>query len=329
MILKNIYSSSVVKLILLISITIVFSSCCENQKKINIDYSENSNWLIQDTLAEKSADVFFVYPTIYGDPTNMIMDIKDSALREKAFYAFKKQASVFHDDCNSFAPYYRQVSMVVLSKDKVTQDSLLSIGFDDVKTAFYYYLENLNNGRPFILAGHSQGSEMLLKLITDKKFNEEVYKNMIAAYLIGYSVTNEDLEKNPLLKMAMDSTDTGVIISYNTQSPDAKGSPVLLKGAHCINPLSWSINEEIAIKEKNLGAVLFNDYGEIDSIIPMFTSAQIDLKTGALIAADPNPKDYDVIATFPLGVYHVFDYSFFYNNLKKNVHDRIEAFKSQ
>lgn len=324
------YFKNSFKLIVSLTVLMIVVSCCnENNTAVDdsIDYSKNVNWLVQGQKIDQNVDVFFVYPTIFGDPNMLLMDINDSSLRLSASYALKKQASIFNGSCNIFAPYYRQVSMTVLSMDEKAQDSLLAVGFGDVKKAFYYYLDSLNNGRPFFVAGHSQGSEMLLKLLKDKDFNDDIYKNMIAAYLIGYTVTDDDLKANPLLKLAQDSSDLGVIITYNTQAPGASGSPVLLEGANCINPISWSTNGELAQKENNLGAVFFTTKGELDSIVPEFTSARIDLTNGALIAAEPDPKDYNVIETFPPGIYHVFDYSFFYNNLKKNVNDRINAFE--
>ncbi len=326
------YFKNTIKLLASLAILLIVVSCCNENNSVvddSIDYSKKANWVAQSQTIDKDVDVFFVYPTIFGDTNMLLMDINDTTLRISANYAVKKQASIFNGSCNIFAPYYRQVSMTVLSKEKKVQDSLISVGFSDVKSAFYYYLDSLNNGRPFFIAGHSQGSEMLLKLLKDKDFNNDVYKNMIAAYLIGYTVTDDDLKANPLLKLAQDSTDLGVIITYNTQAPGASGSPVLYEGAHCINPISWSTTGKIAQKDKNLGAVFFTNNGEIDTIIPKFTSAQIDLSTGALLAAEPNPHYYNVSKSFPIGIYHVFDYNFFYNNLKKNVNDRINSFEEK
>ena len=86
-----------------------------------------------------------------------------------------------------------------------------------------YYFENYNNGKPFILAGHSQGSQILTMILSDyMKEHPEHYKNMIAAYVIGYSVTDKYLAANPHLKFAEGADDTGVIISYNTEGPANK-----------------------------------------------------------------------------------------------------------
>ena len=42
---------------------------------------------------------------------------------------------------------------------------------------------------------------------------------MVAAYVLGYPVTKEYLKENPHLKFAKKANDTGVIISYDVQSP--------------------------------------------------------------------------------------------------------------
>lgn len=64
---------------------------------------------------------------------------------------------------------------------------------------------------------------------------------MIAAYVIGYSVTDEYLTENPHLKFAEGADDIGVVISYNTEGPgnNGKHNAVVTEGAVSINPLNW------------------------------------------------------------------------------------------
>ncbi|MFR2406214.1 MAG: DUF3089 domain-containing protein, partial [Eubacterium callanderi] len=118
------------------------------------------------------------------------------------------------------------------------------------------YLEHENNGRPFILAGHSQGSNMLLYLLGEyMKAHPVVYRRMVAAYVIGYSVTGDYLAQNPHLRFAEAADDTGVIISYNTEAPGVTAdNPVLLPGAKVINPISWTRDETLAPAEQSLGS---------------------------------------------------------------------------
>ena len=63
----------------------------------------------------------------------------------------------------------------------------MDVSFKDVKAAFHHFLINYNQGRPFILAGFSQGGKSVVELM--KHLSEEERKRMIAAYVLGYKVT--------------------------------------------------------------------------------------------------------------------------------------------
>ena len=127
-------------------------------------------------------------------------------------------------------------------------------------SAFDYYIKHLNNGRPFILAGHSQGSNLLANMLSGyMKKNPDLYKRMVAAYVIGYSITSEYLEQNPQLKFATGPNDTGVIISYNTEAPVMHvTNPVTMPGGVAINPITWTTSEELATAQQNLGGISVN-----------------------------------------------------------------------
>jgi len=102
--------------------------------------------------------------------------------------------------------------------DKAVSD----IPYKDVTAALDYYFENYNAGRPFIIASHSQGSA-INRVILKNYFKDhcEYYERMIAAYSVGYSITKEDLENSPHLKFATGESDTGVVISWNTEGPNS------------------------------------------------------------------------------------------------------------
>ena len=177
-------------------------------------------------------------------------------------------ATAYADSTNVFMPYYRQAGMPVMKKAwKETGDceaAITGMPYDDITAALDYYFENYNEGRPFIIAGHSQGSCMT-KLLLKKYFKDhpEYYDRMVAAYVIGYSVTKDDLEANPHLKFATGETDTGVIISYNTEGPknaeEKAETAVLLPNAISINPLNWKLDETYAPASENLGSLVVNE----------------------------------------------------------------------
>ena len=191
------------------------------------DYSVANNWLSLPAPTNP-ADIFFLYGTSWHKTEQHepdICSIDNVTMHTGALEGFRKEASVFETAGNIFAPYYRQadgVSTLGLPENR-RLEIVGDIPAKDVIAAFEYYIENLNIDRPFILAGHSQGSNVMLFLLSGyMKEHPEILKRMIAAYAIGYPVTSGFLAENPHLKYATGPDDTGVIISFNTQSPRVK-----------------------------------------------------------------------------------------------------------
>jgi hypothetical protein len=270
-------------------------------------------------------DVFYVYPTIYSAKCPKNMDVFDKKLRDDVQGLLKSQGGVFFPSANLFAPYYRQLSFPNLDahKDKFHSTNF-RIGMDDVHRAFDYYLTFLNQGRPFILAGHSQGSIILVDLLRSRFHDLTLQKKLVAAYVIGYSITRNDLKRYPWIKAAQRADDTGVVISWNTEAPGCAGSPVLLPGAVSINPLNWKTDGTPASKDLNLGAVFFDDLtGTVKREIPHYTGAHLDMKTGALMTSPPDKLD---LSHFPPGVLHKYDFALWYRNIEQNARDRIKAY---
>lgn len=296
------------------------------------DYSVAAHWLAMPTAISKPVDVFYLYPTAWQkvnstDPN--ICEIDNPSMLAGSNAAFARQATAFETIGNIFAPYYRQADIFYIlglaptEREKVmaTEPSV------DALAAFDYYIKNANNGRPFILAGHSQGSNVLLNLLSDYMVkNPDVYKRMVAAYVIGYSVTDEYLAKNTHLKFAQSADDTGVIISYNTQSPDvlAGQNPVVLPGARVINPITWTATEPLADKSLGLGSFMPVSATAFAQV-PQYADAQVNTAKGALITtADATGL---VLGLGP-GIYHSYDYLFYYFNLRENAGNRISKYQS-
>lgn len=290
------------------------------------DYNDSYYWLSLPSVG-KTVDVFYVYPTVSSSPTGS-MDITSDEERALAQGIFNAQASVFASHANVFAPYYRQMStQVAMGPDELATDTAeFKQGAVDVEAAFDYYIANLNQGRPFIIAGHSQGTMALIELIKNRFGSDaDLRSRLVAAYLIGYTVTDADLEAAGLTA-AQGANDTGVVITYNTQSVTSAGGPMLMPGAHCINPLTWTTDAADAPASENLGARFYNDStGELLREVANYSDARINPETGALTTTIPAGEDLD-IGPYSEGVYHRYDYAFWYRNLEQNVGDRIAAF---
>lgn len=324
---------------ILISISLFMLKECNGEEIITsnkqeaqcLDYSSKLSWANIPKSIDHPVDVFYVFPTIYSEEKPLNMDIMNRPdLQADAKGLMIAQAGVYSSSANLFAPFYRQTSFVALNANEdMYSNKYFRVGADDVADAFEYYLTHLNQGRPFILAGHSQGSSVMIDLIRNKMGEPELQKKMIAAYLIGCSVMPEDFKNYPWMEPATGAKDTGVVVSYNTQAPGATGSPVLKSGAFCINPLNWKTDGTPAGREMNLGAVFFDDFtGTLKKEIPHYTGARVNVETGSLETMPPDFQQLD-LGHFPEGVLHKFDYAFWYRNLENNVAERIKSYFSK
>ena len=297
------------------------------------DYSKSQHWLSLPPSVEKKVDIFYLYPTVFqknDENESNICNIDNYSMLKYSKLARVFQASAFETVGNIYAPYYRQADAAyTLSLPLPEQEKVIrGIPTSDAVAAFDYYIKNYNEGRPFILAGHSQGSNVLLYLLSEyMKENPEVYNRMIAAYVIGYSVTPEYLANNPHLKFAEGPNDTGVIVSYNTEATKIEGqNPVILSGALAINPISWSRGEELATAEESLGSIEMDKNGEMLTLTK-YADAQVDLDRGVVICST---VDVETLSpgnkVFPKGVYHHYDYLFYYYNIRENAANRTEKF---
>lgn len=226
----------------------------------------------------------------------------------------------------------KEAGLYVYGLPEEEREPWLSAAYEDIKEAFSYYLEHYNEGRPIILAGFSQGGDLSLRLVRDFFDDSELQDQLVACYAIGWRITEEELEANPHMHFAEGEDDTGVIVSFNSEAPEVEDSLVIPKGTRtlAINPLNWKRDETPADRSLNLGAC-FTDYdGNIKEEIPELTGAYIDGERGALKVPDVSPEDYPPgLSIFSEGIYHLYDYQFFYRNLEENVGVRLEAYAEE
>ena len=301
----------------------------------SIDYSNASYWISRPGNPNKDVDIIYFYPTAYfSDDISKcaISDIDDAGMVAKGSNFVNTNCLVFQETCNVYAPLYRQSDVSYASSlDKETFNSFMNFtSSQDPTAAIDYYFKNINAGKPFILAGHSQGSSTLIKLLENYFVDKPEYlERMVAAYAIGFSVTDSFLNSHPYLKFAEGPEDTGVIVSWNTEGPANKYADnfVVEKGAISINPLNWKRDETYASIEENLGSFINGE------TIKGVADAQIDSERGVVVVTSEEAKKYAMaeqfISIFGPESYHGQDYGFFQENLKKNVADRIASFKTK
>jgi hypothetical protein len=254
--------------------------------------------------------------------------------------AYKRQAWAFRTFANIYAPYYRQIDgtyQLALPPEE-QEANIEGPPATDVLAAFQYYLDHYNHGRPYILAGHSQGSAVLRYLLSSyMKTHPRVYRRMVAAYIVGQSITPEYLAANPHLKYARGAGDTGVILSWNTEAPTiAAPNPVTLPGGIAINPLTWTREETKAGAWSNPGSIqLFlhdgapvtNARGQILRVKGL-ADARVD-KTRGVVISSTVPTDqipFYIPGVFPQGVFHSFDYPLYFFSVRANAAARAENY---
>lgn len=311
---------------------IALAGCGTESQSVSL-YENSDNWVYLETAETAAADVFFICPTVYGGTDDSYnMSLEDTASKEAFAGATNMEKGIYDEDARFFAPYYRQAGLNVYELPPEEREAYLSLAYEDIKEAFTYYLEHYNQGRPIVLAGFSQGADMSIRLLKDCFAREEVNDLLVACYAIGWRITEEELEEYPHLRFAAGETDTGVIISFNSEAESVTDSLMIPAGTRtlAINPLNWKTDSTPASREENAGAC-FTDYsGSIVTEIPHLTGAYIDPQRGALKVPDVSPQEYPpVLSIFSDGIYHLYDYQFFYRNLQENVGVRIDAYLSR
>ncbi len=319
--------AKIVSFFLLCIMFLTALSGCREKEPAVTDYSKASNWAYFAEGQDQPVDLFLIGPTMDQGEHGYNMSLRDRDARERLLGALNKERGIYEACAVMYAPYYQQQTFPVYSLSVENQRIYRKIAYEDVAAAFEYYMENENQGRPVIMAGFSQGSQLMMMLLKEYFDEAEYREKLVAAYCIGWRVTQEELEAYPHLKMAQGASDTGVIISFNTETEGVEGSLMVPNGMKtlAINPLNWKTDSTPADKTENLGACFTNFAGEITREIPQFTGAWLDEARGTLIVPDVKPEDYKS-PMFPEGIFHSFDYQFFYRNLQENVRVRVEAY---
>ena len=224
----------------------------EDACAVNIDATvieaDGSTTIEPHVIAEDPAiDCFYVYPTVSNDETpNSDLVANDEEMR-----VIEAQFARFNSVCRPFAPMYRQVTLTALrammaGNTDTGADGVM--GYLDVAASFRHYMENDNDGRPFVLIGHSQGTRMLTQLVAREIDGTPLQDQMLSALLIGFNVTQPvDAATGGSFQSVAPCTgpeDTGCVIAYvsfRADAPPPKGSRFANSGdpdtrVVCTNP---------------------------------------------------------------------------------------------
>lgn len=316
-----------------IMLLLVLAAFCSLASAKEADYADTGSWAYWRVGENKAADLFIVCPTVdLGTDGHTNMSLTDENIKGNFTGALNMQRGIYEKNCRMYAPYYRQATLADYTLPRQDAAAYFDLAYSDVRAAFLYYMQHENGGRPFVLAGFSQGAEMCLRLLKEFGNDGFVKNNMVACYAIGWRFTPQEAEKYPYIQPAKCADDLGKVIIFNSEAPEVTSSAIVPEGvkSFAINPLTWSRGSQKAPKTLNAGAC-FTDYsGTVVREVPQLTGCYIDSVRGTLKVTDVDKKEFvPGLPLFSEGVYHIYDYQFFYRNLQQNVNLRIKTFMEE
>ncbi len=302
------------------------------------DYSDPFNWsalpekkdfadhipsqssvALTDGQETAQADVFYIHPTTFFSRKEWNADLKNEKVNLSTDErAVQNQASVFNGSCRVFAPRYRQVTYnAYFSLTDPGAIKAFELAYEDVKAAFQYYLDHYNNGRPIIIAGHSQGTTHAKWLLRDFFDGKELQDQLVCAYLIGMPVYKNDFSSIPPSDSA---NQIGCYISWRSylegEEPKRKFVVADKENIVVTNPITFTSDPapvEANLHPGGLGR-------DCETIFPGVCSAQIH--NDIIWVSRPEIPGK---AFIPKNL-HVADYNLYWMSIRNNVAVRIEAF---
>ena len=219
----------------------------------NLDATElrpdGSRQLVPFVAAEHPAvDCFYVYPTVdVGMVPGNHDDFHDTAPMQEVV---RSQAARFQSVCRLYAPLYRQVTIASYFEPEPERSRHFGIAFADVLAAFRWYLAHTDADRKIVLLGHSQGAEMVVRLLRAVFDDDPAMRSrLLVAMPIGGDVdvpvgkaTGGTFTNIP---PCADPDQLGCVVAYRTYragfpAKSWDGPPPSGTTSVCVNPAGFS-----------------------------------------------------------------------------------------
>ena len=286
----------------------------------------------QDATVE--AAVFFVHPTSYLKKDHWNAPLDDPDANRIALIVTRANASVFGPAREVWAPRFRQATLGAFVTDQPEAKQAHDLAYADVAEAFDAFLAAQPAGRPVVLAGHSQGSFILKRLLAEKVAGTPTAKRIAAAYVIGWLVdTNRDLPAMGLPACAK-ADQSGCVISYLSFADQA--DTAMMREAYerfagkaaspsylCSNPLSGGIGGT-APAASNPGGIVPDAMFEKATVTKELVGASCADDGSLRIGKGPAMGPF----VLPGGNYHVYDYALYWVPLRQDFARRVTAWRT-
>ncbi|QIK96001.1 DUF3089 domain-containing protein [Sphingomonas sp. HDW15A] len=314
------------------------------------DYADPGSWIsrpgselpearwspdgVGGTAAEPiAAATFYIHPTTYLLADRWNAPLKPSGQAGSNLRLFlKSQASAFNRISSIWAPHYRQAAYGAFLLDSDNAHKALDLAYGDVRNAFDRFLAEVPAGTPIILAGHSQGSLHLTRLLADRK--QALSGRLVAAYVAGWPVgARADL---PVMGVSACKSpqESGCLLSWQSFSEPANTKLVTeawvgtrgLTGATraredmlCVNPITGVLASE-APPSANIGTLVPNRAMEEAKLTRGAVGARCDHGFLKISGDIPDLGPF----VLPGNNYHVYDYALFWANVRADADRRLQ-----
>jgi hypothetical protein len=281
------------------------------------------------------AAVFFVAPTVLTDRSKWNAALSDEPERMDAY--LRNQASIFNSVAAIWAPRYRQATYGAFLTQKPDAQKALDLAYADVLAAFDAFVAAQPKDTPLILAGHSQGSLHLLRLLKERVAGTPLAARIVAVYVPGWPISvTADLPALGLPACHI-ADETGCILSWQSFAEPAEykavrdafdrgqglaGLPRLGTAMLCVNPIEGVETTTAAPPNANFGALVPVEGG--GTLRPKTIGATCT-STGILTIGAP-PPGFEAFV-LPGNNYHVFDFPLFWANLRADAERRVDRFR--
>eukprot|EP00041_Stephanoeca_diplocostata_P040368 m.1639270 g.1639270 ORF g.1639270 m.1639270 type:complete len:440 (-) comp34201_c0_seq1:482-1801(-) len=171
---------------------------------------------------DRLVDCFYVHPTsYYGYCWNEPLPY-EPADEQTHFWHLAGQASAFNATCRIWAPWYRQATLCSFFIDRDNGCKALELAYGDILNAFREFLRRIGPNKPFVLAGHSQGSTHLIRLVQEEIDDcKSISQRLIAWYNIGMHLPLKLVNGLENIHESTSAVDTECVVGWDILSESA------------------------------------------------------------------------------------------------------------
>ncbi|GIX17576.1 MAG: hypothetical protein KatS3mg119_1762 [Rhodothalassiaceae bacterium] len=319
------------------------------------DYAEAAAWAALPELedpadalpegvpaADAGVPVFFIHPTTYFGTGHWNAPLDDPQAAFIRGNVLKALATAFTSAGPVHAPKYRQAAFGAFLAANADSFRALDLAYRDVAAAFDAFLARIGGDAPFVIAGHSQGALLGLRLVAERLADPALRSRLVAAWLVGWPIgVAEDLGA-VAIPPCSEPEDTGCVLSW--QSFGQGGDPEMVVEAMrkvpglsgrsragdrmlCVNPVTGRMNGAPAPRAAHRGAILIPPRPDAPLAAPIPNLVAARCGEPGVLWLDPAPEGDFAQFRMPGLNYHVWDIPLFWMDVRADVARRTAAWR--